>query len=57
MAAAMKCDRCGNYYDDKLAGIAIRDTGDCIVKRFDLCDECLADLMAFMRMEGFHDSK
>ena len=64
MAAAMKCDRCGKYYDDnegKRQGITnISDSTIIAIKylhrntsvsRFDLCDDCIRKLKDFMMMK------
>ena len=63
MAAAMKCDRCGKYYDDNEAtrqGITnISDSTIIAIQyvyrniaanRFDLCDDCVRKLKDFMMM-------
>lgn len=63
MAAAMKCDRCGKYYDDnKATRQGITNVGDSTiiamkyvyrnisVRRFDLCDDCVQKLKDFMMM-------
>lgn len=63
MAAAMKCDRCGKYYDDnKATRQGITNIGDSIIiamkyvyrntsaNRFDLCDDCVRKLKDFMMM-------
>ena len=63
MAAAMKCDRCGKYYDnneEKRQGITnIRDSTIIAIKylhlntsvsRFDLCDDCVRKLKDVMMM-------
>ena len=63
MAAAMKCDRCGKYYDDnKVTRQGITNVGDSTIiamkyvyrntsaNRFDLCDDCVRKLKDFMMM-------
>ena len=63
MAAAMKCDRCGKYYDDNKAIRQVKTNfGDSTiiaikyvyrnisVRRFDLCDDCVRKLKDFMMM-------
>lgn len=63
MAAAMKCDRCGKYYDDnKATRQGITNIGDSTIiamkyvyrntsaNRFDLCDDCVQKLKDFMMM-------
>lgn len=62
MADALKCDRCGKYYDGnskhktfgriiggKLARICTTDTNGRQDKWFDLCDDCIYDLFNFMK--------
>ena len=55
MAAAKKCDRCGNYYDNNerkrimgfsVIGIKIRTL--CHYKNMDLCDICVDELYDFL---------
>ena len=63
MAAAMKCDRCGKYYDDNEATRQVKTNfGDNTIiaikyvyhntsaSRFDLCDDCVRKLKDFMMM-------
>ena len=56
MASAMKCDRCGNYYDKNkgvhsvngciVRGIRIDTSGP--YKILDLCDPCISELYTFL---------
>ena len=63
MAVAMKCDRCGKYYDNNEATRQrITNIGDSKIiamkyvyhntsaNRFDLCDDCVRKLKDFMMM-------
>lgn len=63
MAEAMKCDRCGEYYDEntlykihrygeRMKGIrfdGVNSTDD----RIDLCDDCIKELIKFL---GFKEA-
>ena len=58
MAAAKKCDRCGNYYDDNrrkrimgfsVIGIKIITQGP--YKNMDLCDICVDELYDFLKIK------
>lgn len=62
MANAMKCDRCGQYYDEnkqhktigrilgsKITGISLVCDFDSHDKMIDLCDDCITDLKEFMK--------
>lgn len=55
---ALKCDRCGKFYTgnkkhrtsgkvfgSKIHGIATFDKYGVIDKKFDLCDDCITDLL------------
>lgn len=61
MAEAIKCDRCGKYYEENIehrtngsiiggtiSGIATVSSVRNIDKWYDLCDSCLSDLKKFM---------
>lgn len=61
MASAKKCDRCGCYYDHNReyktkrnhAAINRVDLMDIEngYDRYDLCDQCISELLKFMAME------
>ncbi|MFQ9509500.1 MAG: hypothetical protein ACLRZ7_00815 [Lachnospiraceae bacterium] len=62
MANAMKCDRCGQYYDEnkqhkttgcilgsKITGISLVCGDGSSDTWIDLCDDCITDLKEFMK--------
>lgn len=62
MAEAKKCDRCGRFYETNsshetvgriyngiIGGIATASRGGSADKWFDLCDDCILDLLKFMK--------
>lgn len=50
MARAMKCDRCGSFYENE------RHTRlDFSIDSLDLCPKCTSDFKDFMKMEYFPD--
>ena len=57
MAKAMKCDRCGKYYENNIIGtplvIGLRliNKGDVWGKSYDLCPNCSKELSAFLKGE------
>lgn len=70
MAAASKCDRCGNYYDENKETIENgRICGNRYItgfkmvngrwsgKYFDLCDKCIEKLYEFMGMSEETEEK
>ena len=59
MSSAIKCDRCGNYFDKfnskrRIGGLCVigirmfTADGDC--NSYDLCENCVEDLYAFMNL-------
>lgn len=64
MAKALKCDRCGKYYDRNhkvvetkgkkipVSGMAFVNGGTYYTMHNDLCDECLGQLAEFLNMVG-----
>lgn len=55
MAAAKKCDRCGRYYEDSHGHILVmmnKEPGTVFV---DLCEDCKADMDAFLEDCKTHD--
>lgn len=64
MARAMKCDRCGKYYDrnglykirrydEIMAGIRFEGYNNVDRRSIDLCDDCLKALIKFL---GFKEA-
>ena len=59
MSFAVKCDRCGNYFDkygrkrfingEFVRGIKIFTSGP--YREFDLCENCVEDLYKFMGLD------
>ena len=60
MSRAIKCDRCGKYYDENVKH-TVKRQGDTVLsgmstftrngfdyKSYDLCDECIDDLGDFL---------
>lgn len=64
MAKALKCDRCGKYYDKNrtcieykgkkihLEGMAFANGGGYYTMHKDLCDECIDQLVEFFDTVG-----
>ncbi len=63
---AYKCDRCGSFYTenarkvsdmtgDFIGGCATLTAGGSRDKRFDLCDDCVSDLLIFLKCEEESD--
>lgn len=57
MSLAIKCDRCGKYFDRyghkrSMGGIKIFTSGPYI--EYDLCENCIEDLYEFI---GFNEDK
>lgn len=60
MSKAIKCDRCGSFYEENekltvnnegrttLSGITTVTANNRCYKYYDLCDECLDDLIEFL---------
>lgn len=67
MAKAIKCDRCGKYFDrhngkhriegNDITGIAMVESSMMInlmyCQKYDLCDDCIDALQKFMGVESF----
>ena len=51
MAKAMKCDRCGSYYDPISEFRKVQVLCLSPEKRVDLCKECYKDLEKFLRVK------
>ena len=59
MSLAIKCDRCGKYFDKHgnkrsingayVRGIKIITSGP--YREYDLCENCIEDLYKFMRLD------
>ena len=63
MATAKKCDRCGKYYDKNepytvggritvIDGIAFTLKDGSVIDPVDLCDECIALLVKWLKGEN-----
>ena len=68
MSKALKCDRCGKYYEKNvmfkttgvihggiLGGITVVDKSGKFDEHFDLCDDCLKDLWLWKSRPEFED--
>lgn len=65
MAKAIKCDRCGAYYDKnerfvvlrngstRVDGIATTTLNGFYHKSYELCDDCLEKLREFLGVENY----
>lgn len=60
MSSAIKCDRCGKYFDKFtskkfIGGLCVRGirmfTADGNRNSYDLCENCVDDLYAFMNLD------
>ena len=60
MSSAIKCDRCGKYFDKYaskkfIGGLCVRGfrmiTGNGNCNAYDLCENCVEDLYAFMNLD------
>ena len=60
MSSAIKCDRCGKYFDTHtskryIGGLCVRGirmfTVDGNCNTYDLCENCVEDLYAFMNLD------
>ena len=55
MSKALKCDRCGKFYelnlleDEKtVRGVVLQDRRGYTITEYDLCDECRDQLLEFL---------
>lgn len=55
MSKALKCDRCGKFYelnlleDEKIVrGTVLQDRCGYAIREYDLCDECRDQLLEFL---------
>ena len=55
MAKAMKCDRCGSYYDPITEFMKYQVLSLCPEKKVDLCKECYKDLKKFLGVKEEED--
>lgn len=68
MSKAMKCDRCGKFYEKNSTkwylnggsitrGINIMNKDGLVTAEYDLCDSCIGDLRHFMEYDDKEDDK
>lgn len=64
MSKALKCDRCGKFYEKNeehvfeeifsirkkpIARVSLTNEDGNLVEEFDLCDDCMGGLLAFLK--------